>query len=266
MEVTMDLWAPEKKGKARGDHGLVLRRGDYTLPLNIIDPSGLTPSDGEFIDLMLEHQPKTSLKEGDIVKLKEVPPYVRSRLNMQRRLIPVFWKVRFIVSAWAFEVHNLAHHYPDSVAGIDHAVAMLESQGQLPEDRYTKAVVYAHAMPHGMWPDTAFWFPRRVLKKVTFREMNPGWPTVLDEAKAPFVGYDDEQIARPFIFDMAPDLYGDGENIGKPFEHEEETVHTMCLLGMEPFLLGDYADGVDPYYFSERKPLIDPEHDIFEKK
>ena len=267
----MTLWTPDRaiktpvrKTKSKTKVYDPTREHEYRLPMHILSPQSFTEEDGEFLDAMREYDPATNLKPGDVVRILEVPPYLRNKLRFERRLVPVFWKVRFVVSAWAFELHNMAHALPTRFAGIDHAVNMMEVESKLEERHYQKPFVYAHAMPHGKWPDTAAWFPGRVLRKATVREANPGWDMVLDEAKAPFLGYDEEALLRPFVLPLAPDLYGDGENIGKPFNHEEATIHTMCLLGMEDFLLGDHANGVDPRFIeSQTRPIIDPYHDIY---
>lgn len=263
----MSIWLPNKNKSPT----------EYGLPINIVDPKGMTPDDDDLLRVMGEHQPKTKLKEGDLVYLTECPPALRMR--MKDRMIPLVWKVRFIVSSWTFELHQLAHSFPDRILGLDHAIHMIDSHSTLAPNRYTRPVIYAHAMPHGKWPDTAYWFreyrmePNRygemqrntLLKKVAVRDPNVEWSQVLDEAQAPFMGYDLDEINRPYVLDMAPDLYGDGENLGRPLPHEEAAIHTACLLGMESLLLGELSDGVDPYYLGG-PGLVDPEHDIFRGK
>ncbi len=272
----MTIWTPsKKKTKAKSSilapaegwpprvPGTVIpKRGEYRLPVEIVDPGGLTEDDAEFLDVMMEYEPETQLSTGDMAYLMECPPHVRSKLKLQDRKVPLMWKVRFIVSAWAFELHNMAHSIPDRLYGVDHAYSVVESESCLDPKRYNNAVIYAHAMPHGLWPDTAFWFPNRCLKKVVVRDPNREWELVLDEAKAPFVGYDTDSFMRPFVWSIAPDLYGDGDNIGKPLQHEEAAIHTACILGMEDLLLGDLSEGVDPYYIGAPR-VLDPEHDIF---
>ncbi len=273
----MTIWTPsKKKTKARATSlpsegwpprirgSVTPSKSEYRLPIEIVDPNGLTLEDAEFLDAMMEYEPHTNLRPGDLAYLTECPPYLRSKLRLEGRLVPLMWKVRFIVSAWAHELHNMAHAIPDRIVGVDHAFALVE-ESSLDPKRYNHAVIYAHAMPHGQWPDTSCWFPNRCFRKVVVRDPNHDWPVVLDEAKAPFLGYDTDRIMRPFVWQMAPDLYRDGENVGKPFAHEEAAIHTACLLGMEPLLLGDLSSGVDPYYVGSPRAL-DPDHDIFQGK
>lgn len=276
----MSIWMPSapKKGKAKAKGKakpsvLIPKRDEYRLPVQIVDPRGMTENDADFLEVMMEHQPRSSLKPGDVVLLRECPQGLR--LRMQPRMIPLLWKVRFVVSSWTFELHQLAHAYPDKIMGIDHAVSMVEATSTVKPEHYTRPVVYAHAMPHGKWPDTAYWFREyfvkrvwdpniedfrtkrvKALQKINVRDPAIDWPTVLDEAKAPFLGYDVDEIVRPYVFDMAPDLYKNGENIGKPLPHEEAAIHTACLLGFEAPLLGDLSTGVDPHFVGSPR-LVD---------
>lgn len=224
------------------------------LPITFIDPRSITLSDEEMLVAMSEHMPNTKFRPGDLGYLAEAPPYLRNT----RKLLPRIWQVRFVVSRWQFELMRLLHSHP-SILGVDHAIALLEQQGFSPAS-YRKPVLYCHAFPHGMYPDSAAWMPDRVLKKITFRENNQEWPTILDEAKAPFVGYDDKGLIVPYTYDLAPDLYSNGENLGRPFSFEEATVHTAALLGMEEVL----CRPVDPYYINHSY-TVDPAHDIFKK-
>jgi len=262
----MTLWTPKKTKVAKIPQAAVDRSGSgYGLPVEILDWDSMTLEDEELLDALNEYQPNTNLKAGDLAYLQRCPPSLKDRLKLQGRLVPLVWKVRFVVSAWAFNLHNVAHSYPNKIVGIDHAVSLLEQEGSLRESQFDHPVIYAHAMPHGLWPDTAHWFPGASLRKVVVRDTNPEWPVVLDEAKAPFVGYDTDRILRPFVWKMAPDLYASGENLGQPLPSEEAAIHTACLLGMETMLLGDLSRGVDPYYVGNPH-VVDPHHDLFGKK
>jgi hypothetical protein len=232
-------------------------QGTYRLPVMLLGNE--TDEDLTFVKAMTYFEPHSNMREGDLAYLIKCPLPLRQQLQQQERLIPLIWKVRFVVSAWAFDLHKLAHTYPQRVAGVDHAIAMMA------DGRHHRAVIYAHAMPHGQWPDTACWFAENQLRKVSLREPVQEWPIILQEAKAPFIGYDTERIVRPFVFELAPDMYKSGENVGKPFEHEEATIHTACLLGMEPLLLGELSQGVDPRYIGDPR-LWDPDHDILKGK
>ena len=224
------------------------------LPVQILDPDSLTMADEEMLAAMAEYVPNTKFKPGDLAYLTEAPPYLRS----MRRLLPRVWQVRFIISKWAHELMQLSHAY--SVRGVDHAIALLDKQHFDP-NKYDQPVLYVHGYPHGLYPDSAAWVPERILRRVTLREQNQAWNTILDEAKAPFVGYDCHHLAAPYIFDQAPDMYSNGENLGKPFSFEEATTHTAALLGMEEVLFKP----VDPFQINSKR-AIDPEHDIFKKR
>lgn len=254
------IWTPKSYRSPRPTN---FKHNEYKLPIKLIGEDGDYRHDDEMLlDLMLEHPPETKLWEGDVVKLKEVPPLVRNRFRESGLGLPVFWKVRYVVSKWAFELHSIAHSFEHELDSSQ--LSALMSESELRPDMYGDALVYAHALPHGMWPDSANWFPARSLRKIVIREENPDWEIVLDEAKAPWLGINTDFLGRPFVWDMAPDLYRDGENVGRPFDHEEATINTMCSLGMEDFLLGDHS-AVGEHYFEEySRPMIDPEHDIFE--
>lgn len=224
------------------------------LPIQIIDPNSITLADEEMLVAMSEHPPASKFRPGDLGYLTEAPPYLRNT----RKLLPRIWQVRFVISQWQHELMTLVQSQP-VVYGIDHAVTLLEQHG-FPEAKYRKPMLYCHAFPHGMHPDSAAWMPERVLRKIMFREQNQTWPTILDEAKAPFVGYDPSGLLVPYIYDLAPDLYAEGENLGHPFSFEEATVHTAALLGMEEVL----CRPVDPYYINNHV-AVDPAHDIFKK-
>lgn len=226
----------------------------YRLPVKILNSYGLTTVEEELVTAMEEHTPDTKFRPGDLAYLLHAPDYVRIKFET----VPRFWKVRFVVSQWAHELHQMAHADPERVMGVDHAVALLEAQGSLTERNYNRPWIYAHGYPHGRYPDTASWFPERALRRVMLRENNQEWETILDEAKAPFLGYED--MAAGFAFDLAPDLYAKGENLGRPFYHEEDTFHTACLLGMEEPMMKP----VDPYIVGSEfdKGPLDPDHDF----
>jgi len=218
----------------------------YELPIHVLDSKGLTSADEEILLAMSEYPPKTNLKKGDLVYLTEPTPYTRVNARLG---IPRLWQIRLVISAWTFELHRIAQDPYVRPAGIDYAISVLESQN-FPRRKWQTPIIYAHGYPHGRWPDTASWFPERVLRRVTFREATQPWETILDEAKAPFRGYDASQLIVPYTFDLAPDMYSDGENIGGPFSFEHNTAHTIALLGGEEIL------------FRPMKEL-DRDHDIF---
>jgi hypothetical protein len=218
----------------------------YELPIHILDQRSMTQADEEILSAMTEYPPATNLKKGDLVYLTETTPYTRiSRIG-----VPRLWQVRLVISAWTFELHRIAQDPYHKPAGIDYAIGVLEAQN-FPRSKWRKPIVYAHGYPHGNWPDTASWFPERVLRKITFREATQPWERILDEAQAPFRGYDASQLVVPYTFDLAPDMYSAGENLGRPFSFEQDTAHTIALLGGEEIL------------FRPLKKELDREHDIF---
>jgi len=222
------------------------------LPISIIDADRMTEADEEMIVAMMGYQPNTTLKPGDICYLTDVPQYLR-----RRSVLPRMWQVRFVISAWQHELMALVQSQRN-LAGMDQAMAMLNQQG-LPEAKYTKPIVYCHAFPHGLYPDSASWMPERILKKIPFREMTQGWTTILDEARAPYIGHDPTHLIAPYTYDLAPDLYASGENLGRPFSFEEATVHTAALLGLEEAMWCP----VDYQHFDL---LVDPNHNVFTRK
>jgi hypothetical protein len=210
------------------------------LPINIIDPRAMTEADANMIAAMAEHPPHTKFKAGDLCYITEATPYQRH----SSRLIPRMWQIRFIISAWQHELMRLVHsHNLGTIQGIDHAVALLEQQGFY-ATKYTRPIMYCHAFPHGIYPDSAAWIHERNLKLIPFRELNQPWTNILDEARAPFMGYDSKGLVAPYTYDLAPDLYKNGENLDRPFSFEEATVHTAALLGLEEIMFRP----VDPYY------------------
>ncbi len=230
----------------------------YRVPIVVLNELGLTAEEAELVQAMNEHAPETQFRDGDLVYLKRCPP----RLRMQREMIPRFWKVRWVISTWAYEVHALVHNpeLAGNISGIDHIVALMEAQPSYEERRNKRSMIYAHAFPHGLYPDTAMWFTESCFRKATLTEICQTWPQVLDEAKAPFYGYDRDALLANFALDMAPDYYRDGEAIGRPFDSEEATFHTAALLGMEELMMTP----VDPWAIGDPHDL-DPEHDIFVK-
>lgn len=212
-----------------------------TLPIKIFEPDHITDVDEEILLAMTEHPPASKFSSGDLAYLK--PGYVRNPDDP----LPSLWQVRFVVSAWQHELMMLANSIP--LRGIDHAMAIMDRH-RFERGSYEKPWLYCHGFPHGLYPDTAKWYPERALRRVTLRERNQEWETILDEAHAPFVGVDTSHIATPYHYDLAPDLYSSGANLGRPFSFEEATVHTAALLGLEPLMFSDWKE-------------LDPQHDIF---
>lgn len=217
------------------------------LPIMIFDPKAMTEEDEELIVAMDEYPPSTKFRAGDLGYLVRMPQYLK------HRTVARVWQVRFIISRWQYELMRLVNTLP--VRGIDHAITLLDQQGFMDQE-YRKPILYCHAFPHGMNPDSAAWMPETSLRRWSLREYNQEWETILAEAHAPYQGYDTKHLLTPYTYDLAPDLYGNGENLGRPFSFEEATVHTAALLGMEEVMFRP-----KPEHYR-----IDPEHDIFEEE
>lgn len=203
-----------------------------------------TPEDIEIILDLDSYPPKTNMKPGDLVTLK------RTRDNILRYSMsgdPQAWQIRFVVSAYQFEMHNIVQRFPD--INVDQATCIMEERSRVLQSHYRAPVVYVHGFPHGLWPDSARWFPGHVLKKLVLRAPNQHWPVILDEFKAPLYGYDTDLIRSRFVLDLAPDLYSRGQG-GRPLSHEEETFHSACLMGLEHNL-------VQPRSISAKTPGIE---------
>lgn len=245
------LWLPPE---ARDDR---FRRPDegYHLPIRILDELSVQPEDGELVHAMAEHPPDSKFREGDLVYLQRCP----GSLRLKRELVPRFWKIRWVISTFTYEVNALMHSQQHGeVMGIDHAIALLDAQGGLNETRYRQPFIYAHGFPHGHYPDSAMWFAESCFRRLTLREKNEAWELLLDEAHAPFRGWDRRTYARPVILDVAPDRYRDGEALGAPLPSEEATYQTACLLGMEEMMVRP----VDSFAIGDPRS-VDPEHDCF---
>jgi hypothetical protein len=229
--------------------------------LLILDPGRVTEHDLEIIAALDIHPPSTEYKAGDLLKVRvdRLPSHVRMRWRSPDE-IPLVWKVRFVISKWAFNLMSILEQAgTDTFSGIDQAITRVEST-KLSHHRYNDAILYLHAFPHGMNPDSAIFLEEknaqgaRTTERFFLREVNPAWPVILDEARAPYVGFDPSDARMPITWNLAPDLYRDGENIGKPFEHEFATVDVMANSGLERLLF-------DKRIRKERAP-IDPEHPL----
>ena len=225
---------------------------DYELPISIVDATGLTQNDEELIQAMAQHRPKTKFKPGDLAYIKEVPYTLKSRSP----IIPQVWKIRFVITAWAYELMCLAVNHGGDL-GMDRAISLLEMQ-RFDETQNRKPVIYAHGYPHGYYPNTAAWIPERALRRLIYREPNARWQQVIEEAGSRFYGYDKDRIPTSFAFPIAPDDYSHGANIGRPFRHEEDVTHTACLGGLEEHLFVPLRIGS-----SKRPPRLDDDHDVF---
>lgn len=229
---------------------------NYEMPVVLMDPRFITSQDEELLVALSQHAPKTRFKPGDLAMLDGQVP---KKLVVTQDRIPRMWEVRFVVSRWAMEAMLTIHSRLD-VAGIDHLFEIIRSHGGLPSHSYKNPVIYAHGYPHGIYPNTAAWLSEWNLKKIAIRDPIVGWHEIVEEAGAPFLGYDTSGLVAPFQFEVAPDKYSVGQNIARPFQHEEPSVHTLCTMGFEDRLF-------DPIIVGQQRKLrkIDEDHDIFVK-
>ncbi len=229
---------------------------NYELPISIVDPKEITPEDEELLQAMAQHRPKTKFKPGDLAYLTEIPFQLRRSRGLA---LPRIWKVRFAISAWAYELMCVAmeHGGYGTKLGMDRAIALLE-RTHFDESKARNPMLYAHGYPHGIYPSTAAWLPARALRPLTFREPNVAWRTVIEEANAPYYGYDSDKLPIPFYFSVAPDDYSTGQNIGHPFLHEEAVTHAACTLGLEEHLFVPIIIGA-----SKKPRPLDQDHDVF---
>lgn len=222
--------------------------GDYRLPITVVDADLMTHNDLTAIDAMRAVMPATRLREGAIVRpiddrVKSVRGrplgyywglwrYNRERLASVGAPIPQLWKVRHVLSSWAYGIIGLLQE-GEVIHGTDHAAAMLDTTG---EEDWGSAMVYAHGWPGAFNPNTACWWDPDVLRVVPLKDFNTEvWPTILDESHTHFRGY--PSVSGNLAIDLAPDAYGLGQRLKNPFKHEEEGVHTACLLGYEEALM-----------------------------
>lgn len=231
--------------------------GDYRVPISIINPENTNEYHVGVIDTVQHITPMTRFKEGDLVAIKDgvpIPGYVRNMFASQGMMIPRVWMVRHVVSMWALNIMRMIHA-GEQVFGIDHASAKLEADGMVAKD-FPRALVYAHGFPHAFSPNTATWFVPEVLRKCGLRGSTVTWPHVLDAAKTNFVGWDTGGSA--LTIDLAPDNYGLGEKLKRPFEHEEGLVHIAATLGMEEAMWRP----LDPH--AREKPLFHHQGQVIE--
>lgn len=224
----------------------------YELPISIVDKRCLTQNDEELIQAMAQHRPKTKFRPGDIGYLREIPFNLKRKSNT----LPHLWRVRFVITAWAYELMATAMRFGGNI-GMDRAIALLEKSGY-DYSQNRKPMIYAHGHPHGTWPNTAAWIPERVLQRMMFNLPNRPWVDEVTDAGAEFYGYDSEKIPTAFTLSLAPDDYSHGSNLGRPFEYEEAITHQMCLSGLEEHLFVPLR--AEP---TKRPAALDPHHDVF---
>jgi len=226
-------------------------------PLIYLNEYGPSEAELEIIDNMDSYPPDTKFKQGDIAFLKSPPPWLRWEMAGPKWAhfgIPQVWQVRFVISTFQFEMHRMVHEHAEMGLGLDQAHNFLEEgPGSLPRHHYRNPIVYAHAFPHGYYPNTCHWFPERVLKRLVLRAPTENWEPILDEFNTPFTGYDPTRFNAGFVLDMAPDRYDIAQDLQRPLTAEEGSFHSACLLGLEQHMVNPMLNPVE----------IDPEEECF---
>lgn len=219
----------------------------------------LGPREEDYLFLMNEHPPDTKLKHGDLVFLTHVPSRIRDNDWFDEYGVPRYWKVQFVVSMYQFEMHTTMQSFHfDS----DQAVTYLERTGTMHPRDYRKPMVYAHGFPHGDNPNTACWFPERILRRLVLRTEDVDWEPTLDEFKTSFEGYQSHECLGGFVLDLAPDLYGEScELIGGPLSHEEATFDTAAHMGLEASMMTKRRAREYEQMYRNGDP--DHDHDVF---
>lgn len=240
-------------------------------PIHVIN--SLTPEEEIALWTMDRYMPNTRFKPGDHFMLKNA---IEKHLHY-RRPIPSTWEVRFVISAWAYEIYS---SWQVETTGSGHGFGIVPlvqsnitpesnyiiaeliedeivSNGILHPSDYTLPVVYAHGWPHGAFPDTAAWFFRhKDLVKLNLTDTSQPWDELLQEFKTPYLGYETDGHMN-FSLDIAPDHYAGGVSKRAPLLHEEASFHTACLLGLEEYIMTPIsADKLT-------RPLLDVHHDVF---
>lgn len=192
-----------------------------TLPVIYLNEFGPTPDEFEFLDNMREYPPKTKFKPGDIgaVRAELLIGIIDS--------FPRIWQIRFVVSKYQYHMHEILHRYPG--IGFDHAHEFLPMDDRL----FCDPMLYAHAFPHGLYPNTCQWFEGFELKRMPLRAPTENWEPILDEFETPFLGYDTSGLGASFHLDLAPDRYDIAQRRKNPLSFEEETFNSMCNFGLE---------------------------------
>lgn len=207
---------------------------DWIIPLH----DSLSEADIALIEAVSYVAPDTSLGKSDICVLARP----NRKQCMRRDPVANMWQIRFVISGWTYGAYLAAYKlqrdgtWHDCLRAHKNDVfSMLQALNHVPPSQFRSAVIYAHAFPHGLYPDSAEWFYETHLRPYALRSSHEDWPLILDSAKALYVGHADQPLA--VSLDLAPDMYRDGENLGNPFSFEESTVHTLALLGHEEFMV-----------------------------
>lgn len=234
----------------------------YSVPVNVIDEQMISMHDEEIMAAMALYTPRTRFKTGDIVMLEYIPGHLRDpQYPGYKPLIPRCWKVRFVITAWAYDLMRLAERVGGQL-NIEEARMMLENAAGFHQQYdYRKPMLYCHGYPHGEYPDSAAWLPERCLRPMKLREPNEIWPEIVEEAKAHYVGYDPDRHPTLYVLDLAPDDYRSGKNLDRPFVAEEPMVDVLHFAGFEEELKIPLP--VSPQEVRRIDRPVDPDHDLF---
>jgi hypothetical protein len=208
---------------------------DYVLPAHT--HRVLQDSEVAFLEALDAHKPQSEFRVGDLAIIHKMPSYLRTR---DADLAPCYWQVRMVISLWTYEAWALGNalrldgRWDEGLRHFDGDVyKMLQHFSSIPSYKAKKAVIYAHGFPHGMWPNTAAWFFDGHLTRDFLRSGNEDWELILDEAHTTYVGLAPEAVMNGISLDLAPDLYGSGEKLQRPFSFEESAFHTLSCFGAE---------------------------------
>lgn len=216
-----------------------------TLPVIYLNHLGPTPDEFEFLDNMQAYPPKTSFKPGDLGMIR------RRYISGSHEAFPKIWQVRFVVSKYQYQMHEIIHRYPG--IGFDHAHDFLPFDDRL----FCDPMVYAHAFPHGIYPNTCHWFEGFELKRMMLRAPTEDWEPILDEFETPFLGVDTSGLGASFHLDLAPDRYDIAARRKNPLSFEEGAFHSACLVGLEEtMVLPSISD--DEFWWDENDLIITP--------
>ncbi len=218
----------------------------YELPTHRLRQLG--ESEQAFLETLERYPPRTKWKKGDLGRLRSVPHYM-----LKRPMVPVIWQVRFIISLWTYEAYSLGNTYRNTGAWDDalyhykgDVFSLIHENARIPPAKFQKPVLYCHGFPHGDKPDSAGWFYEDHLVRHMTRAPTEEWPSILDQAGAPYQGFDLHDVPNGVCLDLAPDLYKGGQAIGRPFDFEEPAYQTLCTLGFENATMQD----VDPRFYT----------------
>jgi hypothetical protein len=226
---------------------------DYTIRINVLSPYGLTEEDEELLHLLSLYTPRCKFREGDIALLTHVPEYMKKG----RTKLPKFWKVRFVITRWAWDLVKVATHY-GSTLSAEQAMTLLENFKHYEKNEKREPLIFGHGYPHGKNKGLVTWLPYQYLRQTIHSEPTEPWEGIVHEFSAEYAGYDDNEIKRSFHWDLEPNNYHDGRNLDHPLVAEEPLVQKLYMAGLGSHLESPYIIG-EP----DRLRPIDRDHDVF---